>query len=477
MKKSLYILLAAVLTISANAQSIKSNLFYDALGSLNLGIEFGLGGRTSLDIPMSYNPWEFGGGRHWKHFLVQPGFRVWTRDVFGGHFFGVHGHWSYYNIERAPFSDYMKAHNFEGELYGVGVSWGHRWNFGGGRAQSGIRGGGRWGLETELGVGYARLEHDIYECGDCGDFVKHETRDYFGPTKVALNLIYAFGGGARRTIVEDTALPDQSRGEVLGGALNGFVPTFVVPDPELSKLRSDSIRADLEFVFNVAHLDPLYRDNAQTLRRLHAAVENIRRSRHTAVTGIRVTGFASPEGREEYNTPLSERRALSVRDYLEVSTGLPAALFSAHGEGERPDGLRAMVEVDYTVEPFSLDEARRVLRSRPQTLSLDEMFQLACTCDPEGREYREIFEIAAATFPGDDVANINAAAVNLLHGDVDGAGFYLERVRNQTPAWWDNVGIVFYLRGDMERASAAFTNAGTAGLDNAATLLRLTSQK
>ncbi len=71
------------------------------------------------------------------------------------------------------------------------------------------------------------------------------------------------------------------------------------------------------------------------------------------------------------------------------------------------------------------------------------------------------------------MANINAAAANLLHGDVDGAGFYLERVRTQTPAWWDNVGIVFYLRGDPERAAVAFSNAGTTGLDNAARLRRV----
>ncbi len=72
----------------------------------------------------------------------------------------------------------------------------------------------------------------------------------------------------------------------------------------------------------------------------------------------------------------------------------------------------------------------------------------ACV-DDNGRT--EVFEIAAATFPHDDVANINAAAINLLHRDADGAAYYLERVKNQSPAWWDNLGIVFYLRGWRDR--------------------------
>jgi hypothetical protein len=415
-----------------------------------------------LDIPFNLNPWDLGGeNRKWQHFMAQPSLRIWTREVFRGHFFGIHGHWAQFNAGNIPVSDYMRAHHFEGTLAGGGVSWGYRWNF-----------GRHWGLETELGVGYAYLDYDIYKCGDCGDFVKHETKNYFGPTKLAVNLVYAFGGGmpgykGGRMVTEGT------EADKFESVLGNFTPTFVVPLPEHSKERMDSIRADLEFVFGIAKLDPYYKNNASELRKLNGVVDDIRRSRHTAITGVNVTGFASPEGAEQYNMTLSERRAMAVRDYLCASTGLPSQMCETNGEGERPDGLRAMVQVEYTVEPFSLDEAKRVLHTRPQSLSVEEMFRVANTYNPESQEYREVFEIAAATFPHDDVANLNAAAVELLHGDADAAAYYLERVKSQSPAWWDNVGIVFYLRGDMERAEVAFSNAGTTGLDNAAVLKRL----
>lgn len=555
MKIFLTILLAVGSALGVCAQNIevKTNLLYDLTTTINLGVEFRTGERTSIDVPMSYNPWDFGGenNRQWKHYLVQPGFRYWLGgEAFSGHFVGVHGHYAFYSLGALPLSDYMKAHHFEGTAYGAGVSWGYRWNF-----------RGHLALETELGLGYAMLDYKIYDCGDCGDYISKKTQDWFGPTKAAVNLIYSIGEvrevpvreravrerverearvrvpeerparvkavrerdnrvmvadarpvreprvrGGRATeqeLVVDDKIVRVKRGgkpvrerEVLvarekpvrvkrarrGRAVEQqatpvqdarFIPSFVVPEPELHKDRTEELRADLEFVFAVAELDPTYRNNMQELRRLRMAMSAIRSARRTAVTGVNVVGYASPEGTTEFNQRLSERRAAAVRDYLLASTDLPDALFRVRGEGERPDGLRAMVKVDYVVEPFTLEEAQREILTRPQALSLDEMFQVACLYDPESERYREIFEIAALTFPNDDVANINAAAVALMHGDANAAAGFLERVRNQTPVWWDNVGIVFYLRGDVDRAAAAFTNAGTTGLDNAATLQRL----
>lgn len=504
MGRYLILIVFLLVTVASRGQVVKSNLVYDATLTGSLGFEFRSGGRTSVDLPLSYNCFSFSGNRKWKHVLVQPGFRYWFLEGFGGFFAGVHGHWGYYNFGRVPASVYMRERHFEGSLVGGGLSVGYRFDFGrGGRRHSQgtySHGDGElsavsyrshasrtagWGLEFEFGVGYAYLDYKMYECGYCGDYLGIRRQSYFGPTKVAVNLLYAFGGYSgnprgvlgrvgrvRRGGVVDVSA--ESVGGVLPGVLSGFVPTFVVPPVEPRKDRSDSIRADLEFVFDVGKLDPGYRDNASELRRLRGAVDEIRGGRHTAVRGVRITGYASPEGTERYNMTLSEQRAQSVRDYLESVTTLPSQLFTIKGEGERPDGLRAMVDVDYTVDPFTLDEARRMLHTRPQLLSVDEMYQLACTHTPGSAAYREVFEICARTFPKDDVANINAAAAALMSLDADVAARYLERVTVQGPAWWDNVGIVFYLRGDYDRSAAAFINAGTTGLDNAATLRRLT---
>ncbi len=51
------------------------------------------------------------------------------------------------------------------------------------------------------------------------------------------------------------------------------------------------------------------------------------------VTGVKVVGHTDSRGSVAYNQGLSERRAISVANYL-VSLGIPADMISAFGEGE-----------------------------------------------------------------------------------------------------------------------------------------------
>lgn len=164
---------------------IKSNLLYDATSTLNLGIEFGLGTHTSLDVSGNYNPWTFGNNRKWKHVLVQPELRFWRQERFRGFFWGPHAHYAFYNagnLSHPPFSKNMNTHRYQGWLAGAGVSVGYRWNL-----------SGRIGLEAVIGAGYAHLSYDKYTCGHCGEKLGSGTKNYFGPTKVALSLIVNIG--------------------------------------------------------------------------------------------------------------------------------------------------------------------------------------------------------------------------------------------------------------------------------------------
>ncbi|WP_455638932.1 DUF3575 domain-containing protein [Parabacteroides sp.] len=164
---------------------IKTNLLYDLTTSINLGVEFKTSDRTSLDLSGSWNPFTFSDNRKWKHVLIQPEFRLWTKETFSGHFFGLHAHYAYYNVSRlphSPFSEYMENHRFEGWLAGAGLSYGYRWNF-----------SPNWGLEATLGVGYTHLDYDKYGCKKCGEKLGSDTKNYFGPTKIGVSLIYSFG--------------------------------------------------------------------------------------------------------------------------------------------------------------------------------------------------------------------------------------------------------------------------------------------
>ena len=78
------------------AVGIKTNLLYDATSTLNLGVEFRTGRRTSFDMSANWNPFSFSDNRKWKHLLIQPEFRYWTKETFSGHFLGLHAHYAYW---------------------------------------------------------------------------------------------------------------------------------------------------------------------------------------------------------------------------------------------------------------------------------------------------------------------------------------------------------------------------------------------
>ena len=76
MRKALMLVLVTICfgCYGAYAQkaAVKTNLLYDATSTLNLGVEFGLARRWTLDVSGNYNPWTFSENRKMKHWLVQP---------------------------------------------------------------------------------------------------------------------------------------------------------------------------------------------------------------------------------------------------------------------------------------------------------------------------------------------------------------------------------------------------------------------
>lgn len=175
----------------AQKAAVKTNLLYDATSTLNLGFEFGLSKKWTLDVSGNYNPWTFSANRKMKHWLVQPEARYWLCEKFNGHFFGIHAHGGQYNWGgMLPWgfkngkmfgieSRQMSEHRFQGWLAGAGISYGYQWIL-----------SNRWSLEASLGVGYAYLDYGKYKCEKCGEKIKDEHRNYFGPTKAAISIIY-----------------------------------------------------------------------------------------------------------------------------------------------------------------------------------------------------------------------------------------------------------------------------------------------
>lgn len=515
MKKLLVICVLITTTGSfyqARAQhsGIKTNLLYDATATFNLGAEFRLGGKTSLDIPVNWNPFTFGNNRKWKHILVQPELRLWTRETFAGHFFGLHTHYAYYNVGNLPepFSPYMRSHRFEGWLAGAGVSYGYRWNF-----------SPHWGMEATVGAGYAYMKYDKFTCGRCGDKIASETKHYFGPTKIGLSLIYSLG--TRKSTPDVVIIPPIV---VVEEPVVVYVPqlavSYMVPVAETVKWRSETGKSYLDFVIGKSDINPGFRGNTAELQKISSLIEEVRNDPNATITGIKITGYASPDGGYAANQVLSQNRATSLKKLIQAMYGFPESLFTVEGRGEDwttlenlvsqsemtekgailaiinsndapdvrekklaslsngelyrlmnaqmfPELRRTEYELGYTVAPFTLEKSIEVFKVKPSLLSLNEMFRIANTYPVGSDGFNEVCETAARLFPLDDTANLNAAASALNRGDAAMGSAFLSKVKEHTPEYHNNMGVLHGLLGQWDKAVEEFRQSRSAGNDAA----------
>lgn len=191
-KKQLILLLFALGTFAgAKGQNvgIKTNFIGDGFMSPNLGIEFGLSPKWTLDVTGQVNFWDVNNHK-WKHWLAQPEFRYWFCERFGGNFIGFHAIGGVYNFGHIKNninllgSDFSKLtdRRYQGWAAGAGFSYGHAWVL-----------GMHWNLELELGVGWMYTRYDVYPCAKCGTKLESDSEHhYFGPTKAAVSLVYLF---------------------------------------------------------------------------------------------------------------------------------------------------------------------------------------------------------------------------------------------------------------------------------------------
>lgn len=183
-------LVMASLTASAQNVVVKTNLLYDITATANLGIEFKVAPKWTVDISGNLNAWTFSDNKKWKHWVLQPEARYWLCERFNGHFVGAHlvggiynmGNWNTdFTFLGTDFGQ-LKEHRYEGWLVGAGIAYGYHWML-----------GRHWSVEAEIGIGYVYTQADKYECPRCGEQLENnKPHHYVGPTKAAVNLIYVF---------------------------------------------------------------------------------------------------------------------------------------------------------------------------------------------------------------------------------------------------------------------------------------------
>ena len=480
----------------ANAQqtwSLKNNLLYDATLTPNLGIEGKVGERSTLQLFYGLNPWKFSDTKKLRHWSLMPEYRYWLSDKgpFGGWFTGIHALGGEFNVGGdiwpISFVKTLKENHYEGWYVGGGLTIGHAWRL-----------SDHWNLEAALGVGYIRFEYDKYANEWCGPLLESGPYNYFGPTKLALNIAYVFGKKPEPVVVEPE--PEPVPMPVVEPYKPDYHLAYLEPKAEQEKARNLKGQAYLDFVVNKTDIRRDYRRNADELRKVEETINVVRRDPNITITHIGIHGYASPEGSYASNARLAEGRAQAFKDYVQQLIDLPARLFSVESTPEDWEGLERALEnqsdaqvlaivksdaqpdekerqlktrypaqwkqlladvfpalrhsdytVSYTIRPFTIDEAKEIIRQKPQQLSLNEMFLVANTYTPGSHDFNEVFETAVRMYPDDETANLNAAVIALNRNDLQAAARYLAKAGSSSQAL-NARGVLAVRQGDRQAA-------------------------
>jgi len=171
-------LCAFSLRVGSQHLAVKSNLLYDAVAIPSLGIETKIGKYTTLDISGTYDPISFPNDRKWKNWTVQPELRRWGCMPFSGMFVGVNALAGGFNFEKVPIAkiDNKRA---QGTFYGGELTLGYH------KILS-----PHWGLESGFSVGFIYTDYSRYRCGSCGYKEMSFHKNYMGPTRLSISLVY-----------------------------------------------------------------------------------------------------------------------------------------------------------------------------------------------------------------------------------------------------------------------------------------------
>lgn len=182
--------------ISSNAQrfAVKTNALYWASATPNLGVEVAMGERWTFEVEGGYNPWTFNNEKNMKarHWLVSPEFRYWFCNSFQGHFIGINGNCTQFNIGAVPVPvqkafislndstelDLEKS-RVEGWAVGAGLTYGYAFPI-----------ARRWNMEFTAGFGYWYSVYNQYESRKCGLFQETVQKHALGLTSLGISFIY-----------------------------------------------------------------------------------------------------------------------------------------------------------------------------------------------------------------------------------------------------------------------------------------------
>lgn len=287
---------------------------------------------------------------------------------------------------------------------------------------------------------------------------------------------------------------------------------YITPEEELApQVSVEKLTAYIDFPANSIQVNPKYGNNRAELAKLEERLKALLQSTAGKIKHIRITGYASPDGNTKENERLAGNRAIQFKNYL-LKQFKPASAYpvSVDWVGEDWEGLQRLISgsekkyssrvlaiiqltddpdsrrkqikamekgtvykdleksffaklrrMELTIETESKMEAVNdpqlieKVYSQPEKVSLQDFLRVAALFRPGTAQYREIYEIAAYTYPACKIAQLNAAAAALSQNDKESARYFFSQVEDD-PRAYNNLGVLALMEGDKETATAYF---------------------
>lgn len=340
---------------------------------------------------------------------------------------------------------------------------------------------------------------------------------------------WMIGGSVElRAYVTGCALCDEGSETAYGGTIFPamkpvYVVPFIQPKEEIVKRRSETRVARLEFRRNSDRIDAAYKQNRDELQKVKESFQVVRDNSDLTITGIYVTGYASPEGTMTYNLDLSKRRAQAFTDYVRRDLdGIDRSLYHVDWKGEDWDEFRKEVvrhteleqqqeilqlidgcgddkdaceaelkklvpaavyaklvnevyapvrrneyRIEYNVRHFTIEEGRKMIVESPQLMSVSEIHKVADSYGKGTPQYIDCLLTGARTYPQDVVA-VNNAALALIEAQRTAEAVALLEKSPRDGALLNMLGAAYVKLEQPEKAVEAFRQAAGAGHAHAA---------
>ena len=305
-----------------------------------------------------------------------------------------------------------------------------------------------------------------------------------------------------------------------------FEPLFVYVQPEVETVKTRNVKgsAFIDFPVNQTVIYPEYRNNPSELKKIQQTIDVVKNDPDTKITAISIKGYASPEGSYANNTRLAKGRTEALKKYVQELYHFDPSIFTTAYEPEDWEGLERYVEAsdladkegildliagdeepdrkdasikrrypdtyafllkncypalrhsDYTVEYIvrsytDVEEAKRIMKTAPGKLSLQEFYTIANTYESGTPAYNEVFETAVRMYPDDETANLNAANVAMNKRDLIAARNYLEKAGTGKEAEYAR-GVLAALEGNYAEAQTHLQQAKAMGVSEADNCLK-----